>query len=65
MYVLSQMQYRDCFPGFSHKRIIFFENFKVMYGLGQMQHREYFSGFCMFRGKRNTEIVSLVFPLKE
>ena len=32
LYLFSQMQYRDCFPGFFHERIIFL-NFKFMYGL--------------------------------
>ena len=25
LYLLSEMQYRDCFPGFFHERIIFFK----------------------------------------
>ena len=61
LYVLSQMQYRDCFPAFSHKRIFFQKNFKFfvwfglnaaqrvlfwfLYGLSQMQYRDFFPGF--------------------
>ena len=44
VYVLSQMQYRDCFPGFSNERIIFL-NFKFMYVFSQMQYRDCFPCF--------------------
>ena len=60
MYVLSQMQYRDFFPGFSHERIIFLK-FYVFVWLGltavqrvlfwfldvlsEMQYRDCFPGF--------------------
>ena len=37
------MQYRDCFPGFSHEGIICLKNFKFVYGLGQMRVLFWFS----------------------
>ena len=45
MYVLSEMQYRDWFPGFSHKRLIFFLNLS----------------FCMVCFKCSTESSFLLF----